>query len=166
MNYLKIIVAFSLRIWYNKRKKQSPAKTLQEKERLLMKPAPANVIILNNDGIVNIEFREKRIKSHEMCDFSTKFNEKMQKITQKKEHSIAISQKLIAIGERNRGIRMKACNTDLQLYRCKCCGKTKILNAHLCRDRLCPTCQYLLSVKRYNQMIKTIDNIENKLLSQ
>lgn len=126
-----------------------------------MSPAPSNVIILNNEGIVNIEISEKKIVSHETCDISAKFSDKMQKITQKKEHSIAISKKLIAIGERNRGLRMKACNTEIQLYRCKCCGKTKILNAHLCRDRLCPTCQYLLSVKRYNQMIKTIDNIEN-----
>lgn len=118
----------------------------------------SNNIIQNLNLYVNTDDSKNK---HEMC---SNIKSRFDKIREKKSLSVAISRKLMLIGEEKRGFLMKACNSDIEVYTCKCCGKVKILNAHLCRDRLCPTCQYLLSVKRYNQMIKTIaaiDNIEN-----
>lgn len=115
-------------------------------------------IIHNLYLYVNTDYSKNEKAEHETC---SKTLSRFEKIKQKKVHSVAIAQKLLAIGEQKRGYLMKACNSEIEVYTCKCCGKVKILNAHLCRDRLCPTCQYLLSVKRYNQMVKTIAAIEN-----
>lgn len=81
-------------------------------------------------------------------------------IADRKKDAIKIGEKLKKIGEEGRANRMLACNSEITLYRCEHCGKVRIINAHLCRDRLCPTCQYLLSVKRYNEMRRTIATIK------
>lgn len=118
----------------------------------------SNNIIHNLILNVNTITQKEENAAHETCNINTS---KFEKIKEKKAYSVKIANKLVQIGEEKRGFLMKACNSDIEIYTCKCCGKVKILNAHLCRDRLCPTCQYLLSVKRYNQMIKTIAAIED-----
>lgn len=84
----------------------------------------------------------------------------LSKAAEHKAESWKISQRLLQIGEKARSARMKACNEVVEIGICPCCGKQRILNSHLCRDRLCPTCGYLLSVKRYNEMIAALEHID------
>lgn len=83
-----------------------------------------------------------------------------EKLRKRKIESTKIAKKLWLIHEKERSARMKACNSVVEVGVCPCCGKPKIVNAHLCRDRLCPTCGYLLSVKRYNDMVQALSAID------
>lgn len=115
-----------------------------------------NSIIHNLSVVVNNNSPEDVNEVHASCSY-----DRFRKFADKKSAAVKIANKLFMIGEAKRGALMKACNSVMEIYTCKCCGKARIVNAHLCRDRLCPTCQYLLSVKRYNQMQSTIAAIKN-----
>lgn len=125
-----------------------------------------NIVAYNNAKVNVFCGNAAKTNSSENSIILQNFNEncakRFDKFIEKKENAVKISNKLLAIGEKKRGYLMKACNTEMQVYTCKCCGKAKIVNAHLCRDRLCPVCSYLLSIKRYNQMNRTINNIKDK----
>lgn len=116
----------------------------------------SNNIIHNLSVVVNSKLPASESVVHDSCSY-----DRFRKFADKKSAAVEIAHKLFMIGENKRGALMKACNSVMEIYTCKCCGKARIVNAHLCRDRLCPTCQYLLSVKRYNQMQSTIAAIEN-----
>ena len=59
---------------------------------------------------------------------------------------------------------MRECGTFLQYKVCLDCGKSFISSANLCRDRLCPTCAWRLSLKRFAEMCQVINSIsENDL---
>lgn len=66
--------------------------------------------------------------------------------------SVRIAAKLAEIGYEKRSIRMKYCGTHLEFAQCHDCGNLAITQATLCRDRLCPTCAWRLSLKRYALM--------------
>lgn len=118
-----------------------------------------NVIISQGNTIVNL------IDSgceHEANTKKVEFNRKINKFTEKKKISMKIAEKLIKIGEYRRANRMKECSTQILFDTCPCCGKKIITGANLCRDKLCPVCNWRLSLKRYSDMVKTIRGLGEK----
>ena len=73
--------------------------------------------------------------------------------------ALVMSDKLIKIGEINRGIRMKQCGNFVEMEVCPKCGRKHIKRATLCRDRFCPICGWRLSMKRYVKMLKIINGL-------
>ena len=73
-----------------------------------------------------------------------------------KQLAVEIAEKLAQVGLYKRGERMKECGNTLQFERCADCGKIMIKSARLCRDRLCPTCNWRLSLKRYAGMSRVM----------
>lgn len=121
-----------------------------------------NNIIANNVFFVNLEVKGKKDTKRQIKVKAKEEKAKRppeKKARDRKKLSVRIANKLYQIGEERRALHMKACNTVITLYKCGHCGKTKVANAHLCRDRLCPTCQYLLSVRRYNEMTQCIEHL-------
>lgn len=105
------------------------------------------IIIPQYANIVNI--KDKRLIGAE---------KKYKKMSARKKTSVIIGEKLCSIGEYKRGQFMLACNQKIQFTLDENC-KAHITNAHLCRDRLCPTCSHLLSIKRYNEMVRCLEYI-------
>lgn len=61
-----------------------------------------------------------------------------------------------------RGNNIKNCSDFALMGTCKHCGKTTILNASLCRDRVCPICQWRLAMKRAGEMALVLQEICDK----
>lgn len=74
----------------------------------------------------------------------------------KKTANIAIAHKMIEAGFRKRGYLMLECGKFIETKYCPDCGKSFISSAMLCRDRLCPTCQWRLSLRRFAEMCNTL----------
>lgn len=85
--------------------------------------------------------------------------EKFKKWTEKKKQNIVIADKMIDAGFKKRGAFMRDCGTFLQYKVCPDCGKSFISSANLCRDRLCPTCAWRLSLKRFAEMCQVMNSI-------
>lgn len=85
---------------------------------------------------------------------------------EKKKLSNRLARKMSAAGFEKRGNLMSHCGDIIGLKVCPNCGNTHIAKAQLCRDKMCPTCAWRLSIKRYAEMCKTFDAIEgmDKLL--
>ena len=64
---------------------------------------------------------------------------------------------LQAAGYERRAMRMVDCSTVLVAQVCPDCGQIHIKRANLCRDRLCPVCQWRLSAQRYAEMSKMLE---------
>ena len=86
-------------------------------------------------------------------------NEKFQKWTEKKRKNMKISDKMVDAGFRKRGILMRECGTFIHYKTCPDCGKSYISSSNLCRDRLCPTCAWRLSLKRFAEMCQIISKV-------
>lgn len=71
-----------------------------------------------------------------------------------------IARRMIAAGYDMRGYRMMACSTELQAQYCPQCGYYHISRANLCRDRLCPTCQWRLALRRYAEMVQVMAQLQ------
>ena len=56
-----------------------------------------------------------------------------------------------------RVIRMADCSKIISYVYCPACGSMHIAKAWLCRDRLCPTCAWRLSLKRIWEMTQTLN---------
>lgn len=78
---------------------------------------------------------------------------------EKKELNSRIAYKMKKAGFEERGDRMLNCGTLLTVSVCPTCGKNHISSANLCRDRLCPTCAWRLSLKRFSEMCSTMQAI-------
>lgn len=76
-----------------------------------------------------------------------------------KQLAAEVAEKLIIAGLPKRGKRMKECSNFLQIERCADCGKVMVRGAKLCRDRLCPTCNWRLSLKRYASMSRVMQAV-------
>lgn len=83
------------------------------------------------------------------------------KWTDKKKENLFVSRKMIDAGFPERGTRMKFCGQYLDMKICPDCGKSIVSSANLCRDRLCPTCSWRLSLKRFAEMCSTISLIND-----
>lgn len=71
------------------------------------------------------------------------------------EHKIQnqfVANRMLAAGFAKRGRLMLDCGTILSQKVCPDCGKSFISSANLCRDRMCPTCSWRLSLKRFAEM--------------
>lgn len=83
------------------------------------------------------------------------------KWNEKKARNLRTAHKMIDAGFEERGKRMMFCGTFLTSEKCPECGKSTISSANLCRDRLCPTCAWRLSLKRYAEMCCTLQSIHD-----
>lgn len=69
-----------------------------------------------------------------------------------KRMAAQIALRMMAAGYRARGERMSVCS-DIVTYRyCPACDTWHVERANLCRDRLCPICNWRLSLQRYATM--------------
>lgn len=82
----------------------------------------------------------------------------------KKRYNIMIADKMTDAGYTKRGAAMRDCGTFLQFNICPDCGKSFISSANLCRDRLCPTCSWRLSLKRFAEMCSVMNSISEEKL--
>lgn len=87
-------------------------------------------------------------------------DEKFEKWTEKKRKNLVIADKMQDAGFFKRGLRMRDCGTFLNYKICPDCGKSFISSANLCRDKLCPTCAWRLSLKRFAEMCSTMSYLD------
>ena len=80
---------------------------------------------------------------------------------EKKIRNVNTAKKMMDAGFQERGMRMLSCGTFLTREKCPDCGKSIVSSANLCRDRLCPTCAWRLSLKRYAEMCCTLQSIHD-----
>ena len=89
------------------------------------------------------------------------FTDVKKQFTEKKQANLLVAEKLTkALYNDKRGFKMKNCSTQLIIERCQCGKHSRVKGASLCRDRLCPICSWRLSLKRYADMLKTLDGID------
>lgn len=81
--------------------------------------------------------------------------------SQKKAASAIVAEKMFNAGYKARAYRMKDCARLLTMKTCPECGHSTGSSAVLCRDRICPTCQWRLSLKRYVQMVQALGKIQD-----
>lgn len=96
---------------------------------------------------------------YQMPEFVNPGDKNFQKWTEKKVRNIIISDKMLDAGFKKRGVLMRECGTFLNFKVCPDCGKSFISSANLCRDRLCPTCAWRLSLKRFAEMCQVMNTI-------
>lgn len=84
------------------------------------------------------------------------------KWSDKKIRSLKVADRMTRAGFEERGKAIRFCGTLLVMKKCECCGEIEVKSANLCRDRMCPTCQWRLALKRYAQMCKCFDFINDK----
>lgn len=80
------------------------------------------------------------------------FNEISVKWTERKNQSMEVSERMKQAGFHKRAAAIAGCGEILQFNKCPECGKTELSSANFCRDRLCPTCAWRLSLRRYAEM--------------
>lgn len=99
------------------------------------------------------------IISQETADVKGKNVEKWQ---EKKTAAKRIAKRLHLIGEHGRAYRMEQCSEEVVMMVCDNCGRTHVINADLCRDRVCPVCNWRLAMQRFAKMTKIVDEIEKQ----
>lgn len=80
----------------------------------------------------------------------------------KKKLNKQVADKLIEVGERRRGQRIKECSEHLLMQKCPKCGEKHLVRAELCKDRICPICQWRLARKRAGEMLQVLKKMEEK----
>lgn len=98
-------------------------------------------------------------------DIVNRQEENFLKWTEKKLANIVVADKMADAGFTKRGFRMRECGTYLTYKYCPDCGKSFISSSNLCRDKLCPTCSWRLSLKRFAEMCCTINALGDYNLS-
>ena len=88
-------------------------------------------------------------------------NDLLVKWNEKKRRNLKIANKMLDAGFEERGKRMRFCGTFLTKSKCPDCGKSVISSANLCRDRLCPTCAWRLSLRRFADMCATMQYLQD-----
>lgn len=83
------------------------------------------------------------------------------KWTERKKTNLKIANKMFDAGFEERAKRMMFCGTRLVKSVCPDCGKSEISSANLCRDRLCPTCAWRLSLRRFADMCATMQYLND-----
>lgn len=78
---------------------------------------------------------------------------------EKKRKNLFIARKMCDAGFEDRGKRMMFCGTFLTRSKCPECGRSTISSANLCRDRLCPTCGWRLSLRKFSEMCATLQSM-------
>lgn len=88
--------------------------------------------------------------------------QQIDKWTEKKRASQRVARKMCDAGFLERGKRMQFCGHYLGLKTCPQCGRSEISSANLCRDRLCPTCQWRLSLRKFAEMCATVALMQDR----
>lgn len=119
-------------------------------------------IIAQDGAVVNIYAAEnvnlitaKRLAKAKIKREERKEEEKKPILARWQDHkrdAMLVADRLYEIGLYKRGFNIRMCGQDLVFSRCSDCGHIEIKEAQLCRDRLCPVCNWRLSIKRYAKM--------------
>lgn len=108
----------------------------------------------------NTILHKKNANSNKIREKFTK--KKMMNIeTAKKMEKLARS-RFCTIGREtalNRANAIRDCADFVLLGNCEHCGKSHVLSASLCRDRICPTCQWRLALRRAGEMVAVLQEI-------
>lgn len=75
-----------------------------------------------------------------------------EKWTMHKKNALEMAERLEKIGQYRRAFFVRNCSREVVIGHCEKCGKNHVLKAQLCRDRMCPICNWRLSMKRYSDM--------------
>lgn len=125
-----------------------------------------NIIISQVTGNVNIiltgEGTKRERNAQKTPDNGYILRDNLDKWTRYKELSGKISDRLITLGLKGRGYRMKDCGTFIKYKVCPDCGTFYVEKTNLCRDRFCPVCNWRLSLKRYVKMHEVFDIIDQR----
>ena len=81
------------------------------------------------------------------------------KWSEKKTLNTKIAEKMINVDQSARGRRVMLCSRVLGVEKCENCGKEHVSSAKLCRDRVCPICQWRLARKRAFEMLQCLDDM-------
>lgn len=84
---------------------------------------------------------------------------------ERKAQSKVLATRLHRLGYEARATRMLNCAEYIVFNECSSCGKKEIATAMLCRDRLCPTCLWRLSRRRFVEMNKVVESMKSAILS-
>lgn len=104
-------------------------------------------IIAQRNGFVNINVHPANARPEWTGEDGKRWEEK-------KTAAKAMAQKMERAGFKERAARMSECGALLQGTYCPSCGRMHIEKTWLCRDRLCPVCQWRLALKRYANMVE------------
>lgn len=91
------------------------------------------------------------------------FEEQVVKWSERKHRSMEVSERMNQAGFKKRASAIAACGEILQFNKCPDCGKTELSSANFCRDRLCPTCAWRLSLRRYAEMCCAMGLVSDKI---
>ena len=83
--------------------------------------------------------------------------------TEHKRLAVAVGERLIKAGLEKRGQNIKMCGNQIVFRECRDCGHMVIERAMLCRDRLCPVCNWRLALKRYSTMQQIMDVVLQRI---
>lgn len=97
-----------------------------------------------------------------IANLDEKVNAYFEKWGSMKGKNQIIATKMMKIGLSKRALRMNECSTNIFYGVCKGCGNLEIIKSNLCRDRLCPTCQWRLSRQRFSEMLQVLDFISSE----
>ena len=87
--------------------------------------------------------------------------DKVRKYAMHKKLCGPVAALLDLINEHGRAMRMRECANRLLVRRCEGCGEMHITGGNLCRDRLCPVCQWRLSIRRYANMVSAMNYLHD-----
>lgn len=82
-------------------------------------------------------------------------------LADRKNAAVKMAARLIETGYVKRGERMKQCMDRIAFAVCSSCGKTRITQTYLCRDRLCPVCAAGRARKHWWEMIRAAEVSNN-----
>lgn len=91
------------------------------------------------------------------------FEEEVVKWSDRKRRSMEVSERMKQAGFAKRAAAIAGCGEILQFNKCPDCGKTELSSANFCRDRLCPTCAWRLSLRRYAEMCCVMGTVADKI---
>lgn len=91
------------------------------------------------------------------------FDETIVKWSNRKKINMEVSRRMKEAGFIKRAMLMEACGDTLSFNKCPDCGKSALTSANFCRDRLCPTCAWRLSLRRYAEMCCTMGMLSDSI---
>lgn len=97
-----------------------------------------------------------------MSEIQNKVNT-VSKWSEKKALNKELAEKMFSIATKpkkiNRALRISQCSSFFYLAKCNDCGKEYVSYVELCRDRICPICQWKLARKRAFEMLQCLDDM-------
>ena len=97
-----------------------------------------------------------------MSEIQNKVNT-VSKWSEKKALNKEIVEKMLSatttVKKFKRAVRISQCSSFFKLAKCDDCGKEYVSYVELCRDRICPICQWKLARKRAFEMLQCLDDM-------